>query len=69
MKRFYKTAKLMPRVRDLDFKEGSFSDDEVGKPLLPIDSIADGIRAVWLDTQPKLKYSIDFLKVRCSETL
>ena len=65
----YKTSKLMPRVSDPDFKERGFSDDEPGKPLLPIDKNADGIRPVWLDTQPKLKDIIDFLMVRCSDTL
>ena len=43
---FHKTAKLMPRASDPDFQEGCFSDDEPGKPLLPLDKIADGIRVV-----------------------
>ena len=62
----HKTAKRMPRVSDPDFKEGNFSDDEPGKPMLPIDKTADGIRAVWLDTQPKVKDVIDSLEFRCS---
>ena len=47
-------------------KKGGF---RLGKPLLPIDKTADGTRAVWLDTQLKVKDIIDFLKVRGSHTL
>ena len=59
----------MPQLSDPYVKERDFSDDELGKPLVPIDKTADGIRAVGLDTQPKVKDIIDFVKVRCSDTL
>ena len=59
----------MSRVSDPGFRERGFSDDVLGKPLLAIDMTADGIRAVWLDLQPKVKDVIDFLKARCSDTL
>ena len=57
----------MSRVSDPGFREGG--DDVLGKPLLAIDTTADGIRAVWLDLQPKVKDVIDVLKARCSDTL
>ena len=62
----HKTTKLMPWESEPAFKEGGFNEDGLGshchrQARLPMESA--------LDTQPKLKDIVDFLKVRCWDTL